>query len=112
MGKLDPQTISAIRILMIAGGTWLGNHGYGNAKDFAAVSDPAVIEAIAGLGLALGGGIWSLVSRTRIGVLKTASKVLGDKGVIVTDPETAAQLPANVVPSLAQAAGKPGVSAH
>jgi len=110
--NLDPQTISAIRILLMVGGTWLGNHGYGNAKDLATLSDPAVIEALLGLALTIGGGAWSLASRTRFGILKSASKVLGDEGAIVTDPATAARLPKNVVGSLAEAASKPGVSTH
>jgi len=105
---LDPQTISAIRILLMVGGTWLGNHGYGNAKDFATLSDPAVLEALLGLALTVGGSVWSLASRTRLGVLKSASKVLGDGGTIVTDPDTASKLPKNVVGSLAEATNTPG----
>lgn len=104
---MDPVTITQIttalrQILLFAGGFIV-------AKGW--VSDDQlqiIVPAILTLAVA-GYGIWK---RREAGLVKSAADALNGKGVIIAPQAMADKLPDNVVGSLAQAAGKPGVPTH
>lgn len=106
---MDAQTLSSIRILLLVFLTWLGNHGYSNAKDLATFTDPAVIEAFVGLIGVIGTAIWGIWSRRPHGIIKDAA-ALPQVDAVITKAKTADEIPAdNVVGSLREAAKLPGV---
>lgn len=104
---MDPVTVTqistAVRQLLLFAGGFIVAKGW-VSDDQLQIIVPAVIT----LGVAAY-GIWK---RREAGIYKSAADALGDKGVIIAPKEIAEKLPSNVVSSLAQAAGKPGVSAH
>ncbi|KAA0117908.1 hypothetical protein CIW48_27295 [Methylobacterium sp. P1-11] len=107
---MDAQTKSSIRILLLVGLTWLGSHGYGNAKDLATFTDPSVIEAFLSLLGVVGTAIWGLWDRRPHGIIKDAA-ALPQVDAVVTKPKTAGEIPvANVVGSVDEASRVPGIT--
>ena len=83
------QASGTLKLVLAMGGTWLVNRGYGDQG--------SMNEIVSGLATILVSFLWVLWSRRKTGVLKAASRVLGENGVIVTDQATADKLPSNVV---------------
>ena len=100
---MDLQTKSSIRILLLVGLTWLGSHGYGNAKDLAAFTDPSVIEAFLSLLGVVGTAVWGLWDRRPHGIIKDAA-ALPQVDAVITKQKTADEIPVeNVVGSVSEA---------
>lgn len=110
---MNPQTIAAIRLVVVAVGSILVGRGLVSQDTLNTLTDPVLVTAVlGGIAAAVSAGI-GIYKKSNRNILKDAGKVLDGKGVIITDPKTAESIPAtNVVGSLAEAAGKPGVSTH
>ncbi|MGU3286428.1 Pam3-gp28 family putative phage holin [Methylobacterium mesophilicum] len=110
---MTPQTVAAIRIVIVAIGSILVGRGLVTQETIDTIGDPVLLTAVlGGIAAAVSAGI-GVYSKRKRGILKDAGKVLDGKGAIVTDPKTASEVPgANVVGSLAEASRVPGVNAH
>ncbi len=107
---MDAQTLSSIRILLLVGLTWLGNHGYANSKDLATFTDPATIEAFVGILGVVGTAIWGIWSRRPHQIIADAA-ALKQVDAVITKPKTADEIKSdNVVGSVEEAKALPNVA--
>jgi hypothetical protein len=91
MAPTNAQTLASVRILLLVFLTWLGNHGYSNAKDLATFTDPAVIEAFVSLIGLVATAAWGVLSWRPHGVIKSANS-LEQVDAVVVKPKTASEI--------------------
>lgn len=91
MTPTNAQALVSIRVLLLVFLTWLGNHGYTNAKDLATFTDPAVIEAFVSLIGLVATAIWSVFSWRPHAVIKSANN-LDQVEAVVVKPKTASEI--------------------
>lgn len=108
---MTPQTIAAIRLVIVAVGSILVGRGLVTQDTLNTLTDPVLITAVlGGIAAAVSAGI-GVYSKRKNGILKDAGTVLDGKGVIITDQKTADAVPrTNVVSSVSAASSLPGVS--
>lgn len=100
---MNPQTIAAVRIVIVAIGSLLVGRGLVSQETMDTLSDPVLLTAVAGGLAALVSAGYGIYSRRPHGIIKDAAKLPQVEAVVVK-PKTASEIPAeNVVGSVEEA---------
>lgn len=90
------QLTGVLKLLLTAAGASLVQQGI--------LDQGTMTELSTGIAALIVAFLWMIWARRLTGILKSASAALGDKGVIIGPKAIADRLPANVVPSIEEAA--------
>lgn len=109
---MTPQTIAAIRIVIVAIGSILVGRGLVTKETMETLSDPVLLTAVAGGVAALISAGYGVYSRRPHGIIKDAA-ALPQVDAVITKQKTADEITAsNVVGSVDDAAKVVPVRAH
>ncbi len=100
---LTPVVISALRTIFMMVGAFAVGRQWMTQESLDTISDPTTFATLLLAVATIGTAAYGVYTKTRLRILKDASKTLGNEGVIVAPADIADKLPKNVVPTVEEA---------